>query len=519
MSQPVSLRVRYTCAAVTLAAVLAAGAAGAQGGGGGQGQGTAAAAVPLSGRTSQAGSVVATETPVPGATTGINTLSTTVQVQGAIAGSRSARRQPLSGPLTLKDAVQRALQYNLGAVDLGQAVRQSRGQRTVSRAALLPSLVADVTGTREQVNLAALGVQFSSPIPGFTFPTVVGPFNQFDFRARVSQSIVDLTAWNNYRSASEAVRATELSLQDVRDVIVLAVGGSYLQTAAARARVDSGRAQLQTAAALYDQNAQRRAVGVVAQVDVDRSQVQRLAQELRVISLQNDFAKQKINLARMIGLPPTDQYDLAEAVPFSPAPALTLDDALRQASERRADMKAADAQVRAAERAARAARLERLPSLAVNADYGAIGNTPSDARRTFSVVGTLRVPVWQGGRTAGHIEQAEAALEQRRAELDDLGAQVESDVRKAYLDVDAAARQVDVAGRNVAIAQETLNLARQRFDAGVSDNVEVIQAQEALASADMDLINSVFAHNVAKLNLARSMGEAEERIAEFVKLP
>ena len=257
----------------------------------------------------------------------------------------------------------------------------------------------------------------------------------------------------------------------------------------------------------------------MAQVDVGRSQVQALTQQQRLISLQNDFAKQKINLARMVGLPPTDQYEIGDDIPFAAAPPLPLDDALRQAQESRADLKAAAAQVRAAERALAAAHAERLPTVTVNADYGAIGGTLPDARGTFSIVGKVRVPIWQGGRTEGQIQQAEAAVLQRRAELDDLGSQIEGDIRKAYLDLEAAAGQVDVARRNQQVALETLDLTRQRFDAGISDNVEVVQAQEAAASAALDYINSVFAHNLAKLSLARAIGLAAERLPDFLKLP
>src|SRR5262249_14539656 len=156
-------------------------------------------------------------------------------------------------------------------------------------------------------------------------------------------------------------------------------------------------AQIETANALFQQASERRAVGLVAQVDVNRAQVQALTEQQRLLSLQNDFAKQKINLARMAGLPPTDQYELVDEVPFAAVPAASMEEALRQAADRRSDLKAAQAQVAAAERALSAARSERLPSLAVSADYGTIGPSFGDAQPTFTVVGTVRVPIWQGG--------------------------------------------------------------------------------------------------------------------------
>ena len=489
-------------------------------GAGGQAAGSQATPVPLSGRGAQ-GSVVATEAPVPGATTSVNTLNPTVEVQEPYRGSAGGTaKRPFTGTLGLRDAIQRGIEYNLGSIDIAQVVRQARGQRTVARSVLLPNLIGNLSATRETINLAAQGLgSIKVPIPGFSFPTIVGPFGYVDLRARVSQTILDLTAWNNYRAAGETARANELSVEDARDLVVFAVAGTYLQAISAKAKVDSAGAQVETAKALLQQASERRLVGLVAQLDVNRAQVQVLVQRQRLVSAQNDYAKQKINLARMIGLPPTNEYELSDVIPFSAASTLSLDEAVRQALATRADFKAAETQVQAAERALMAARAERLPSVTVAADYGAIGTTPSQARGTFAVLGTVRVPIWEGGRTAGHIEAAEAAVAQRRAEADDLKNQIDGDVRKAFLDLQAAASQLDVAEMNRGVTRENVDLTRQRFEAGVTDNVEVVQAQEALASAELDSINSLFAHNLAKLSLARATGRVAERVADVLKLP
>ena len=472
--------------------------------------------LPLSGRTAQSGSVAATQSPVPGTTTSVNTINPTVQVQGAYSGSvRSTAKSPFSGKLSLHEAIERGLAYNLGGVGLAQATRQAQGQARAVRSVLLPNLNGTLSETVEQVDLAASGVRVRSSL--FAFPTIVGPFNFFDLRARLSQTVVDLTALNNYRSATETSRASQLSLRDARDLVVLGVGGAYLQTIAAAARVDSAQAQLETAKALFEQTSQQRQAGVAAQVDVDRSEVQVLTQRQRLASLQNDLAKQKINLARMTGLPPNDQYSLSDTIPFAPQPEISVDSAIEQAANRRADLKAAEIQVGAAQRTVAAARGERLPSLALNADYGVIGVNPAQSHGTFSVTGTLRIPLWQGGRAAGDIEQAEATLSQRQAELEDQRDEIEGDVRKAYLDLQAAATQVEVSQRNIQVAKETLELTRQRFEAGVSDNVQVVQAQESVSSAELDYINSVFAHNLAKLSLARAMGSATESLPLLLK--
>ncbi len=308
-----------------------------------------------------------------------------------------------------------------------------------------------------------------------------------------------------------------MSARDARDLVVLAVGGTYLQVIAAKARVESARAQLATSNAVYQQAVQERAVGLIAQVDVDRSQVQALSDQQRLLSLQNDLAKQKIDLARLIGLPPTDQYDISDDVPLPATPAIEFDAALKQAFEQRADLKAAQSQVRASELARSAARAELLPTVSVNADFGEIGVNPGQSFGTYTVAGSVKIPIWQGGRAKGDLEEADAALAQRRAELEDLKSLVESQVRKAYLDLEASASQVDVAKKNVQVSRETLDLTKQRFEAGVTDSVEVVQSEQTVASAELDYINSEFGLNLAKLSLARAMGGAAENLSQFLK--
>lgn len=484
-----------------------------------QAQHSAASPLPLSGRGAQNGSVTAVEAPIAGTTNSVTTINPSVQATGPYAGSSaSTAKRPFSGKLPLREALERGLNYNLGAANQNNAVRQAQGQSQVARSALLPNVSGYLAETIQQTNLAAEGVKVRIPIAGFSFPTIVGPFNNIDLRGSVTQSVMDLTAWNNYRSSKDVYSAARFSAGDAREAIVLAVCGGYLQVIATGERVKSAHAQLDTANALLQQTQQKRAVGLAPQIDVDRSEVEQLTQQQRVISLEMELAKEKIALARMTGLPPNDGYELTDAVPFATAPELTLEDAIHQALDRRADIQAAQAQIRAAEHGLSAARDERLPSLSVNGNYGAIGTNPAQAKATYSGVATLSIPLWQGGRTEGDVKLAEASLAQRRAELDDLKGQVESDVRNAYLELGAATSQVKVAQRNLQVTKETLDLTKQRFDAGVSNNVEVVQAQESLTSAELDVINSVFAHNVAKLSLARAIASAADNVQKFLNL-
>ncbi|PWU01232.1 MAG: TolC family protein [Terriglobia bacterium] len=485
------------------------------------GGGTARAAqLPLSGRTAQQGSVATVQNPLPGGTQSVNTISSSVQVQGAYQGSVAPSVTP--GPvlaLSLADAIRRGLQYNLGAVSFQNSVRQARAQRVVELANLLPNINGNMLVTEQQNNLAAFGFNFTLPVPGFSIPTIVGPFHYFDLRARLTQNVLNFTDLRNYRATEQLVRATDLSAQDARDLIVLAVTGSYLSIVSASARIDSARAQVVTAQAAYQQAVDRHDAGVAARIDVTRSQVELQTQQQRLTSQETDFAKQKILLGRIIGLPPGQEFTLTDALPYAPVTGITLEQALQRASTTRADLKAAQAQVQAADLTRKAALAERYPSVDLAADYGVIGTSPQNSHGTFGVTGTLRFPIWQGGRVRGDVDQADAALQQRRAEYEDLRGRVDAEVRQAFLDLTAAANQVSVAQSNRDLAQETLTQARDRFAAGVADTIEVIQAQESVAAAEQDYIGSTYAHNLAKATLARAMGQADQGIQQLLGRP
>lgn len=465
--------------------------------------------LPLSGRSNAAGTATPVQSTVPGATASVNTLNASVQVQGALSGSVPGGT-PLSGKLTLREAVDRALAHNLGPLGLSQALRQARGQERVSRSALRPNLNGAFRENYFTQDLQALGIRLPN------LPAVIGPINYFDLRATLTQNLIDFTAINNHRATGELVKASEQALRDARESVVLAAGASWLQVFTARARVASATTQLQTTKAIYEQTLQRRQAGVAAQLEVNRALVQQQIQEQRIATLENELSRQKINLARITGLGANDNFDITDSLPFAEPPALSVEDSVKLAIDSRADLKAAEAQTRAAERSRTAARAERLPSLALSADLGAIGPRFSQIEHTYTVTGSIRIPIWQGGKAGGNLEQAEAALDQRRAEAADLRGRIEADVRNSFLDLKAATSQLQLAANNQDLAKETLRLAQEKFETGVSDSVEVTQAAEAVASADLDRITALFVHNLAKLSLARALGQAEQRLGEFL---
>ena len=474
---------------------------------------TTAAQLPLSGRTGQSGSVATTQSPVPGTTESVNTLNSGVSISGNYSGSTSSTAAlPFSGKLSLHEAIQRGLAANLSAVGLASALRQAQGQAIVARSALMPNISGSYRENVLESDLAVLGLNFLG------VPHVVGPLAYFDLRATVTQTIADMTALNNMKAAREGVTAQRQAIQDARDVVVLAVGGAYLQTIAAKARVVAARAQLDTVIAQFEQIQQNRQSGVATQIEVNRADVQQKVQQQRIATLENDLSRQKITLARLTGLPANDKFDITDDVPYSAAPQLPVDDAVKQSLEARSDLKVAETQVRAAERVKTAARDERLPSLAISGDYGTLGPRFDEARSTFTFAASLKVPIWQGGRAAGDIEQADAALEQRKAEVVDLRGQIESQIRNSYLDLEAAASQVELAKANQQLALDSLRLTREKFEAGVSTSVEVTSAQQDVASAQLDYITSLFAHNLAKLSLARELGNADKRLDDYIKV-
>jgi outer membrane protein TolC len=291
--------------------------------------------------------------------------------------------------------------------------------------------------------------------------------------------------------------------------VVLAVAGSYLQTVTAAARVASQQAQVDNARAVYNQAVVRKQAGTNARIDVVRSLVELQTQQQRLSSLEADLRKQKIVLARLIGLPLDRELVLTDPLASAEAVLPQTADQLRLAFEHRADLRAAEAQVRAAELSLSAAHAERLPSASLSGDYGVIGPNPASTHGVFAVTASISMPVWEGGRIRADIEQAEATLKQRRAELADERAMVEEQVRTSLIELETAMGQVQLAANNRSYANETLSEARDRFGAGVATTVEVVQAQEQVASAEADYISSLFSLNVAKLSLARATGEAE----------
>jgi len=441
-------------------------------------------------------------------------LGQQAQFQGSVPTGVAS---PTPVVLTLRDAIDRGLKTNLGVLLSGQVSETARGDRVRTLSALLPQVTGVVSENVEQIDLKTRGITFHLP-GGFSTPTIVGPFDYTDARAYASFSVFDYSLRKSYRAAKESERAAQFAFKDAHDLVVQSVANAYLLVIAGSSRVQALRAQVETDQAIYDRTADQKRAGTTAAIDVLRAHVELQQEQQQLIAQENQVAKDKLALGRVIGLPPGQQLAIADTEPYSPLEGMTPDEALRTAYEQRADFQSAQASVHAAEDSVNAARAERYPSLAVAADYGAVGTTLASSNGTFTFQAAAKFNIFDGGRISGDIIQARAALKQRQDELADLGGQIDYQVRAALLDIQSAAEQVAVARSNLDLANQTLTQAQDRFASGVTDTIEVVQAQGSVAVANDNLIAALYAHNLAKVELARALGSTEQRIQKFMEV-
>ena len=427
-----------------------------------------------------------------------------------------ARATPRVLRLTFKDAIERALRQNLAGLLSEYNTIDARGEKWQKLSDLLPSVSGDVQEVAQKTSLEALGL---TSFPGATgpVPRVIGPFSYFDVRASATQRVFDWKAIQKYRSSVVGERVAQFNLKDARDLVVLATGNAYLQAIAGAARVETAQAQVDTAKALYNKAVAQQQAGVAPAIDTLRAQVEDQTRQQQLIQATNDIAKQKISLARVIGLAPRQEFELAEKSPYEPFPIPDLETSLQRAYSLRSDYKAAHDRLVAAQLERSAATAGYFPTIDVAANFGEIGAVPGDVLPTYQVMARLNVPIFQGGKVHGDALKAEASLRQAQAQMADVRGQIDQDIRNALLDLKSTGDQVEVGQSSVNLAEQALTQSQDRFSAGITDNLEVIQAQEALATAHENLISSLYLHNLAKVSFARALGRAEEGIREYLK--
>lgn len=466
--------------------------------------------VPFS--SSEAGGVSAQQNTNPGAERSVNTIQSSVNTSGRFQGSILDPSDSGNAiTLSLESAIERGLRFNLGAVSATHAVAKARGERLGALSQLLPSVTASVNENVTQLYLPAEGM--SSSLFGnsslFQLPLVTGQYHYYSLFGSINYNAVDLTAFRNLKAADAAELSSELHLRDAREVVILAVGGTYLQTLADAAVVEAQKYEIEFMDAGYQQAREQHAAGVRARIDVDRNLVELRSEQQRLASYEAELAKEKIRLARLIGLQSGTAIALSDALPDSFSGMETLQEAIQHGFAERHDLQAANKELEAAEQARKAARSEYLPTLSLSGLYGLQGTGPDTGKITYNGVASVNIPIWQGGRAKADTQQADASISERRAEYQNLKAKVEEDVRMAYIDAEVAAKQVQVARENQILAKETMLDSQDRFQAGVTDSVEVVQAHQIMASADRDYIASLYSQSLSRLRLAQAEGNAE----------
>lgn len=425
--------------------------------------------------------------------------------------------KPTPGVLQIgfQDAIDRGLRNNLGLLLSADRTISARGERWKELSDLLPNFGVRIHEDVQTQSLAALG--FKGNLFPFPLPRLIGPYNYLDARVSLSQSLFNFKQLEQERAALENVKSADYNLKDARELVVLAVGNVYLLAIADSARIETANAQVANAQALYDKAVDQEKAGLNPSIDTLRAQVELQTREQQLIAARNDYAKQKLSLGRVIGLAPGQEFELTEKAPYEALTPLPVDVYLQRAYASRADYHAAEAQVRAAELLRRAATAGHYPTLDLNANFGDIGTTPGESNGTWQVDGGINIPIFAGGKTHSDVLEAESQLKQARSQLGDVRGRIDYEVRAALLDLTAAADQVEVARSSVNLAEQALTQSRDRFTAGVTDNLEVVQAQESVAGAHESYIDGLYAHNLAKVELARSIGDAEQGVERFLK--
>lgn len=412
--------------------------------------------------------------------------------------------------LSLDSAIARGLKHNLGLLLTSQSVQSARGSQLDELQSLLPTVTGNIKESVQQTNLQAIGLR------GAGFPAIIGPYGFTDLRASLKWSLLDLSTLQNYLASKHNFESSKLSAADARDLVVLTVGNAYLTCIADKSRIDSAQAQVDTSKVSLDQAVANHQAGTAPLLDELRARVDYQTQQQTLISTTNQYEKDKLALARAIGLPLEQKFALTDQSPYAPLDNLNADDAVKQALGARGDFKALQEQVSSAEHSRRAATDERLPVVSFSGDFGDIGVNVEHSHETFDATGNLDVPLFEEAKLRGDAKQAQSSLDQARAKLSDIQGQIGADVRDSILDIQSAAKQVEVARSNVELAKEALSEAQQRYKAGVSDNLAVSQALQSMAQADDQYVSSLYQHNVAKLSLARALGVADQKYQVYV---
>jgi outer membrane protein len=433
--------------------------------------------------------------------------------------AQDADQQLLTRPpvlqLSLKQAVQLALapegstRVKLAEEDLKQA--ESRADQ--SRAALLPDLEGSIQYQNETTNLAAFGLKFPKlPIPGFVIPTFVGPYGVLDTRATVNQTVFDFSTIRRYQASKVAVEATKADNEGTHDQVTDQVARAYLAGLRAQASLDTERANVELSESLLRLAQQQKAAGTGTGIEITRAEVQLANDRQALLVAENDLDRTRLQLLKVIGLKLDNPVELVDRLSYISMEDIAPAQALATANQHRAELRAQQRREENARLNFSATKLERLPSLSAFANYGDIGSSVSNALPTRSVGASLKIPIFDGGRRDARRAESASQFRQESIRTADLHDQIELDVRVAIDSLHSADAQVKAAQEGLTLAENEVAQAERRYKAGVSNSVEVTDAQTRLARARDNRVNALYNYNLARIDLGTATGTIQSMI-------
>jgi outer membrane protein TolC len=421
-----------------------------------------------------------------------------------------------AGPiqLSLKRAVEVAVSPEGNAkIQLsGEALRQAQARSAQARAALLPDLEASLTDRDQTANLAAMGIHISLPIPNFQFPTFVGPFTTMDARATVTQSVFDFSSIRRFQASKVGVSAARSDVDSTEEQVAAQVARAYLAAVRADADVETAQSDVTLAEAVLKQAENQKAAGTGTGIEITRAKVQLANDQQRLLVAGNQRTSARLQLMRVMGLRLDTELELTDKLAYVPVDAVTIEQAKAQALKERPDLKAQQEREANARMAASATKMERLPTVEAFGDYGSIGPGFDNALPTRTYGISLRVPVFDGGRRDARRAESASQYRSEKVRTSDLKEQIELDVRLALDGLESAEQQVKVAKEGLELSENELAQARRRYDAGVAIGVEVTDAQSRLERARDNQTAALYNYNVARIDLAQSMGKVRSMV-------
>jgi outer membrane protein TolC len=418
----------------------------------------------------------------------------------ALAGTSQGQISPRLS-LSLRQAIDLAAKQNPLVEIARLRVLQAESSVKAARSSLLPQVGLNAISGYEDLNLKALG--FNAP----GLPTSTGPFQQFDLRPSLTQMLYDPGTRKAVLAARERAQETRFDAESVEESTLLAVTELYLEALSYGALIDAGVARQRGAAARLDQVRKFVDAGTASRLDQSRAGIIVDNESRALVGYRSGLAIKKLQLGNLLGLPADTDFDLSEAFEPPRAGGVAMEAAVGRALEKRPEMKAAQAKLRAAMADKQKAEYQRLPVIGIATDFGRMGNTLWSNMMTYTVRATVQLPILQGGRVEAEVSSADTSIRQAGEEIRSAKQQIEMDVHVAAIELGAAVEAYESAADAASLAQKSLELAADRFEDGLSSDIEVVNAQEALASAQTEAIRCVFDYHIARARLARAEGD------------